>query len=204
MTSVTPYQGTAPKNPSQDSISAEHQLKRAYNALIDAETLHLWNKPATSFGGITISEVVDIYKHAFREYRDDHWLSAERWAHTTQHLAKALWHEAKIDYLEPRAPDLPFLKGATAEDYDLQNIKSDTTADLLDSVAQHVPPGLTEMPKLMCRCLVRGWEHLGRLDDPEYRHELLRAERIKAAHHYGRVLECMALAYATDHGRKIG
>jgi hypothetical protein len=109
-------------------------------------------------------------------------------------LSRAFQCEAKIAYLEPRATELPFLKGASAEEYNLRE-HSDTTEDLLNSVAEHVPPGQEQMPDEMKRYLLRARRHLETLKRPDYRNELLRAERIKAAHEYCRVLECIALAY---------
>ena len=50
----------------------------------------------------------------------------------------------------------------------------------------------------MQRFLSRARRHLQALEVPGYDHELLRAERIKAAHEYGRVLECMSLAYEAE------
>jgi hypothetical protein len=57
------------------------------------------------------------------------------------------------------------------------------------------------MPREMTHYLARAREHLGVLERADYRHELLRTERIKAAHEYGRVLECMALAFEAENRR---
>jgi hypothetical protein len=50
----------------------------------------------------------------------------------------------------------------------------------------------------MQRYLARGRKHLQILEDADYLHELLRAERIKVAHEYGRLIECLALAYEAE------
>ncbi|MCM2321658.1 MAG: hypothetical protein NDJ90_00170 [Oligoflexia bacterium] len=178
--------------------NAEHELKKAYNCVIESNTTY---RERTEVSEANPQEVEAVYRQAFRAYRKGDRLAAERWARTAKHLARALWHEAKIAYLEPRGAALPYLEGASAEEYNLHE-HSDTTEDLLNSVADHVPSPMTEMPEQMTRFLNRGREHLEALRKPEYRHELLRAERIKAAHEYGRVLECMALAYEAEAGKK--
>jgi len=58
------------------------------------------------------------------------------------------------------------------------------------------------MPEQMQHYISRARKHLQVLSDSTYGHELLRAERIKAAHEYGRVLECMALAYEAEKSSK--
>lgn len=175
--------------------NAEHEIRKAYNSVIETGVSYFWDQKAIP--GVNADEVVTLYKNAYRSYKKENLLAADRWARTAKHLARAFWHEAKIAFLEPRTADLPFLAGGSAEDYELQ-AHSDTTEDLLNSVAEHIPPGLSEMPEEMKRYLSRGYKHLKILEDEEYKHELLRAERIKAAHEYGRVLECMALAYEAE------
>ncbi|MCM2276736.1 MAG: hypothetical protein NDJ89_01510 [Oligoflexia bacterium] len=189
---VNPYEIHGPEN-------AEHELKKAYNCVIESETTYFGER--ITIPGLEPTEVSQTYRRAFRAYRKGDRLAAERWARTAKHLARAFWHEAKIAYLEPRTSELPFLEGATAEDYHLHE-HSDTTEDLLNSVAEHIPPGMTEMPEEMTRYLNRARKHLDELEEPEYRNELLRAERIKAAHEYGRVLECMALALEAEAMKK--
>jgi hypothetical protein len=179
--------------------NAEHELRKAYNTVIETGVTHFWDRKVIP--GVNAHEVVTLYKHAYQCYRKDDRLAAERWARTAKHLARAFWHEAKIAYLEPRDSELPYLEGAPADDVNLHE-HSDTTADLLNSVADHIPPGLKEMPDEMRRYLSRAKRHLEVLENADYRHELLRAERIKAAHEYGRVLECMALAYEAEFAGK--
>lgn len=179
--------------------NAEHELKKAYNCVIEASTTHLWNRGPIP--EVNPQELLDIYQTAFKAYRKGDRLTAERWARTAKHLARALWHEAKIAYLEQHPNDVPFLEGATAEEYNLHE-HSDTTEDLLASVGDHIPTGMSEIPEVMQRHLIRGKSHLAKLKDPAYKHELLRAERIKAAHEYGRVLECMALAFEAQEMKK--
>jgi hypothetical protein len=142
-------------------------------------------------------ELIDIYKHAFACHRKGDKLAAERWARTAKHLSRALWSEAKIAFLKPRLNLYPYLEGASPEEYNLHE-RIDTTADLLDSVGDHVPPGLKEMPEQMTKAHSKGRKHLDELKKPDLRHELLKAEHIKAAHEYGRVLECMALAFEAE------
>ena len=184
---------------SSSSISpenAEHEIRKAYNTTIETGVTHFWDHRALP--GVDPNEVNALYKHAFQCFRKKNLLAAERWARTAKHLARAFWHEAKIAYLEPRSSDLPFLKGASDEDYNLKE-HSDTTEDLLNSVANHIPQGKkTEVQEEMERYLSRGRDHLTLPNHPEYTHELLRVERIKAAHEYGRVLECMTLAVEAE------
>jgi hypothetical protein len=179
--------------------NAEHEIRKAYNCVIETGVSHFWDRKAIP--GVNADEVVTLYKHAFQSYRRGKKLTAERWARAAKHLARAFWHEAKIAYLEPRSAELPFLEGAQVEEYNLHE-RPDTTNDLLNSVADHIPPGFQVMPEEMNRYLSRGRKHLKTLEDPDYHHELLRAERIKAAHEYGRVLECMALAYEAETSEK--
>jgi hypothetical protein len=180
--------------------NADHELRKAYNTVVEIGMQFFWNQK--TIPGVNAEEVISAYKHAFQCHQKGLKLAAERWARTTKHLSRAFLHEAKIAFLEPRTNDLPYLKGASAEDFDLRS-HSDTTADLLDSLAQDLPPGFQEMPEDMKRYISRGRRHLEFLDPhhPESEnHELLRAERIKAAHEYGRVVECLALAYESEAG----
>ncbi len=185
--------------------NAEHELRKAYNTVIEAGVWYFWDRHATP--GVNAHEVFTIYKHAFQNYKNGNLLAAERWARTAKHLSRAFWHEAKIAYLEPRSTELPFLEGATEAEYNLTE-RLDTTQDLIDSVATHIPhqisQGSNEMPELMVRYLGRARKCLETLRSEDYTHELLRAERIMAAHEYGRVLECMALAYeAEDQTKRV-
>ena len=175
--------------------NAEFELRKAYNCAIETGVAHFWSRH--TIPGVNPDEVLTLYKHAFQAYRNADRLAAERWARTAKHLSRALWHEAKIAYLEPRAAELPFLEGLEGEEYDLY-IHSDTTEDLINSVEGHIPVGYDEMPESMRRYAVKARRHLQTLAREEYTHELLRAERIKAAYEYGRVLECMALAYEAE------
>ncbi|HLE00224.1 MAG TPA: hypothetical protein VJB59_08195 [Bdellovibrionota bacterium] len=176
--------------------NAEHEIRKAFNTTIEAAVTYFWDRRPVP--GVNPEKVIDLYKRSFQAYRKDDRLSAERWARTAKHLARAFWHEAKIAYLEPRANDLPYLRGASAEEYHLSE-RSDTTADLLNSVADHVPPGLSAMPENMQKYLARGREHIAALGaEASNQHELVRAEHIKAAHEYGRVLECLSLAYEAE------
>jgi hypothetical protein len=179
--------------------NAEFELRKAYNVVVEASIPYFWDR--TPLLGVNPEEVPAMYKHAYNAYRSDDRLASERWARAAKHLARAFWCEAKIAYLEANLTELPYLEGASAEALHLHE-QSDTTADLLNSVQEHVPPGMSEMPVAMTHYLSRARKHLGFLERPEYKHELLRAERIKAAHEYGRVLEIMALAYESEAGHR--
>ena len=178
--------------------NAEHELRKAYYLVTEVGTTFFWDRRAIP--GVGADEVVSLYRHAYNSFRAGHRLAAERWARAVKHLGRAFACEARIAYLEPRSAELPYLEGAQPGEYNLHE-KIETTGDLLDSLAEDLPPGLKEMPENMKRYLARGRRHLEVLKGKDYKHELLRAERIKAAHEYGRVLECMALAYEADAAR---
>ncbi|MFL5813779.1 MAG: hypothetical protein ACJ763_09400 [Bdellovibrionia bacterium] len=179
--------------------NAEHELRKAYNTLIEADLTFSWDRQTPQ--DVNHQELIDIYKHAYNCYRKGDRLSAERWARTAKHLSRALWCEAKIAFLKPRLNLYPYLEGATPEEYNLHE-RIDTTADLLDSVGEHVPPGLDQMPEQMTKALSKGRRHLDEIKSSGLKHELLKAEHIKAAHEYGRVIECMALAFEAEaHGK---
>lgn len=186
---------TMPDRYAHGPENAEHELRKAYNGVIESGVTHSWDKGPIS--GVNPTELTEMYKKAFDAFRRGDRLTAERWARSAKHLARAFWHEAKIDYLEKHPTDVPFLEGAAAEEYNLHE-HSDTSEDLLASVEDHIPAGFTEMPKQMRHYASRGHIHLKKLEEPEYKHELLRAERIKAAHEYGRTVECMTLAYEAE------
>jgi hypothetical protein len=175
--------------------NAEHELRKAYNTVIETGVTYFWDRRVAH--GVSAHEAITMYRRAYNAHRTGDRLAAERWARAAKHLCRAFWHEAKISYLEPRDSELPYIEGSDAEDVHLHE-KSDTTADLLNSLELHVPPGLTEMPEEMTRYLSKARRHLEVLKQPDYRHELLRAEQIKAAHEYGRVVECLALAYEAE------
>jgi hypothetical protein len=174
--------------------NAEFELQKAFNCVVETGVTHFWDRKGIP--GVNPDEVVSMYKRAFDLYRRDERLAAERWARTAKHLSRAFWHEAKLAYFQPRSTILPFLEQAAPEAYGLHE-REETTRDLLDSVADHVPPGMSEMPPEMRRYLGRAREHLRRIEG-DSEHELVHAEKIKAAHEYARVLECSALAYEAE------
>src|SRR5689334_10992248 len=87
-------QGTQPSNPTHGPQNAEHELRKAYNDVIQAELVQQFTRrfshQSAGEGELPTNALIHIYKHAFRKYRDQRLLSAERWAHTVRHLAKAL------------------------------------------------------------------------------------------------------------------
>lgn len=184
---------------SHGPANVEHELRKAYNTVIETGVCHFWDRKGIA--GVNAHEAVTVYKRAYSCFKLGNRLAAERWARTAKHLSRAFWHEAKLAYLEPIANDLPFLLGAQDEEYNLHE-RPDTTEDLLASVENCLPASMSEMPEDMKRYLTRAKKHLKIIENPEYIHELLRAERIKAAHEYGRVLECMLLAYEAEAAQK--
>jgi hypothetical protein len=175
--------------------NAEFEIRKAYNVVLEGTVPFLWNNRTIS--GVDPQEAVDLYKHAYKAYRKDNRLAAERWARAAKHLSRALSAEAKIAYLMEHDTELPFLEGGSSEVFSLPN-GNETTADLLNSVAEHIPPGLSQMPETMSRYLNRARKHLETTGGPAHTREILHAERIRAAHEYGRVLEIMALAYEAE------
>ncbi len=175
--------------------NAEHEIRKAYHEVIKTSVVYSWI--ARSIQAVNPKEMTETYHHSYQCFAAKNRLAAERWARTAKHLAQAFQHEAKIAYIEENVELLPYLEGAHDEEYGLHE-RSDTTADLLNSVATHIPPGLKEMPENMQRYLARARYHLKKLENIEEKHELLRAERIQVAHEYGRALECMALGYEAE------
>lgn len=175
--------------------NAEFELRKAYNSVIEGAIPYLWENRVVQ--GVHPDEALVLYKHAYNAYRKGNKLAAERWARTAKHLSRALALEAKIAYLEAHDTDLPSLESTSPAAFGVLE-KSDTTADLLNSVAEHIPVGFERMPQAMSRYLNLARDHLRVLEREGYHHELLRAERIHVAHEYGRVLEIMALAYEAE------
>jgi hypothetical protein len=173
--------------------NAEHELRKAYNCIIESGVNYTFTPLQTL--EFSPQEAIQTYEQAFQFYRQGKRLTAERWARAAKHLARAFWHEAKIAYLEPRLEDLPYLKGAQDDEYHLHE-RLDSTAELLASIQTHPPLGHTSFPKAMAQYISRAQHHLSQIQNAGINpHELLRAERIKAAYEYSRVIECMNLGY---------
>jgi hypothetical protein len=175
--------------------NAEFELKKAYAVVVEGELPYFWQN--REIPGVNPSEAGALYKHAYNSYRRGNRLAAERWARAAKHLSRAFTAESRIAYLEAHATGLPFLESGSAEDPEVHE-RSGTTDDLLNSVAEHVPAGFDQMPQAMSRYLARGRAHLAQIARTTAPQELLRAERIRAAYEYGRVLEIMALAYEAE------
>ena len=175
--------------------NAEHEIRKAYHLVI--ETCAIFFSATRPINLINLTEMIELYIRSYQCYRNANRLAAERWARAAKHLAQAFQHEVKIAYLEENLETLPFLAGAQDEEYGLFE-RSDTTADLLNSVVTHAPAGLENFPREMKDYFSRAHHHLKEQEGPIKSHELLRAERIQAAHEYGRTLECMALGYEAE------
>jgi len=179
--------------------NAEVELKRAYNSCIETAVTHQWNRSRTP--GVDSSMVFALYQKALSYYQRNTpqaRLAAERWARVVKHLALACWHEAKINYLEPHAEDLPCLPHARTE-FHLHAETRETAQALLDSAAEKLRrrrgKSLLSEP---LRLLERGRAHLAHLASTPVENELLHAEHIKAAHEYGRILEYYLLALEAE------
>lgn len=178
---------------------AEHELRKAYNCIIEAGVTYASQKERVP--EVQPQEALQAYENAFQLYQDGKRLAAERWARAAKHLARAFWHEAKIAYLEPQLEKIPYLTGAQDEEYHLHE-RVDATTDLLASLQALIPQGLRTQPPLIQRYLGRAQFHLHQI--PRSKHELLRAERIKAAYEYSRVVECMNLGYEAQTSTQKG
>jgi hypothetical protein len=175
--------------------NAEFELRKAYGFVLEGAVPYFWKHRVIE--GVRADEAIKLYRHAYKTYRQDNKLAAERWARAAKHLSRALAAEAKIAYLEVHCTDLPSLAGAHSDSLGSHEM-SETTADLLNSVAEYVPAGFEQMPEAMIRYLALAWAHLNTLKQPSYHHELLRSERLRAAYEYARVLEILALAYEAE------
>jgi hypothetical protein len=172
--------------------NAATELKQAYNCLIE-----------NGVTGIRDRQPEILYLHAMDHYRTNtptSRLAAERWARAAKHLAGALWHDAKVAHLSPRTAELPYLNDAMAE-YHLHDDTDETARSLLSACeaqnCQAKPSGLPGIK--LSTWLEQGKSHLASLNEASKpRHELLRAERIKAASEYGRALECVFLALEAE------
>jgi hypothetical protein len=182
---------------SQDRVpdNADFELRKAYSWVIEASLPY--SATHLAIEGVHPQDAHGLYHHAYRAYRKGNALAAERWARAAKHLSRALLAEARIDYLHSHGTDLPCLEGDLSE-ASRPPESADVTGDLLNSVAEHVPPGLPLMPETMKRYLARARDHLAANDPKDHTLPLLRAERIRAAYEYGRVLEIMALAFEAE------
>jgi len=179
----------------QGPDNAEHEIRKAYHGVIETSAFYLWTSQVIP--EVNPYSMMDAYLRSYRLYTQGNRLAAERWARTAKHLAQALRHEAKIAYIEQDPKILPFLEGAQDQEYGLFE-RSDTTADLLNSVAARIPTQPESAYHEMTCYLERAHFLLKRVEQTTEKHELLRAERIQAAHEYGRSLECMILAYEAE------
>jgi len=189
-------------DPSPPPSSLEVELKRAYNAAIDVGVTHFWNRGPIP--GVHADEVFTLYKQAWDAYQrgtpTDRLLS-ERWARAVKHLALALWHEAKIDYLEPRTTDLPEPSiGGTQTSPGWPSMSQETALALLDSAAEKIPEEDSSDPRfnIARRLLAQGKKHLERVEPNPPQSELLNQVRIQAAHEYGRTIEYLLLAMESE------
>lgn len=181
--------------------NATLELKRAYNSVVELGTVISagWQGP------LHFDAAAALYLRAmdcYRMHSPASRLASERWARAAKHLSEALWHEAKIAYLKERTAALPYLTDALSE-YHLHHETEESAKALLDtyesrhgSLAGRLTENLGVDPAALMTC---GHAHLTALRDPSApRHELLSAERIKAANQYGRALECILLAVESE------
>jgi hypothetical protein len=191
----------SPIHAAQAPHNAEHEIRKAYNCVIESNVTYF--KRQTEINGVNPNEVERLYRHSFDCLQKGNFLAAERWARSAKHLARAFWHEAKIAYLEPRIDEIPFIEGATDVEYNLHE-RIDTTTDLLDSASIPIASAPNTTQKQMSHYLSQARQHLKIIENIGYQNELLKAERIKAAHEYGRTLECISLAHeAEDPDKKV-
>lgn len=179
--------------------NAATELKRAYNSVVEMGVL----TDSTSLRAPHhhAAEALVLYQRAMDSYRaqsPEMRLASERWARAAKHLAESCWHESKISHLLAHCSDLPYLTDALAE-YHLHHETEAGAQALLDSCAPGLHPECSQSPIPLAALHERGNDHLRAMKGPgEPRHELLSAERIKAATQYGRALECVLLALEAE------
>lgn len=178
--------------------NATQELKRAYNSIVELGTVL---SSGQRRGLLGLEAAVSLYLRAMDGYRmhsPASRLASERWARAARHLAEALWHEAKIGYLKDRTAALPYLTDALSE-YHLHHETEQSARALIETYGERqrqAPEELGVDPAVLMAC---GRAQLAALMDPlAPRHELLSAERIKAANQYGRALECILLALESE------
>ena len=93
--------------PSQDSPeyhvhgpeNAEHEIRKAYNPVIDSAMEFFWDRRAMP--GVNPHEALTMYKHAFNRHREGDQLAAERWARSKQPVTKRYRDAASADAKRP-------------------------------------------------------------------------------------------------------
>jgi len=125
--------------------NAERELKAAYNAAMEMGTVWLWARPATPFTQtlpLQPEAGFRVYRTAAALYRNQFRPASEHWARACSHLCTALWHEAKLAWLNsPGCPrDLLELPHGEFE-FHLHESPVETR-DLLDDLMSrpHLPP----------------------------------------------------------------
>lgn len=178
----------------QGPENAEYELKKAYNCIIELGTVLAAASEKVPAGAY--EELISLYRRAFAAHRLGDRLATERWSRTVKHLARALWHEAKISFLASLEGDLPFLGEAFDEYTEPYSVA--TTRDLIGSAAPLKPAPESHATEGVDEYMRRGRRHLAKLESEQEAHDLLRAELLLAAHEYGRVAECMGLALEAE------
>jgi hypothetical protein len=122
--------------------NAVRELKMAFNAVMELGTALLWARPSSALAPLaplTPEGAFRLYRTASALYRNQHLPSSELWARACQHYATALWHEAKLDWLEgPNCPrDLLELPNAEVE-FHLHE-SPEEIRDLLDDLIGRPP-----------------------------------------------------------------
>ncbi len=179
--------------------NAEFEIRKALASVIEAEITQTWNqKPYPS---IQPGEATLFYKYAFQAWKTERRLAAERWARTAKHLARALKQEEKLRFLDLHFSEYPSLKCTPAEEYALTERK-EMTIDLINSVREMIQGKFNPIPDNMKRYLERARVHIEALTKNQLDHVLI-AERVSAGYEYGRVLECLILAYEAEPNVKM-
>lgn len=144
-----------------------------------------------------------MYEHALKIRslgRATAGLAAERWARTVNHLTLALWHEAKLDYMnsieKEHAPPLPSMQ-RTLQNQEME----DASRSLLDSAHERLTrltPQIHLQDTRLARLVSRGRFLLEPPPAPENESRFSYEERTLAAHEYGRALEYWILALDSE------
>jgi len=179
--------------------NAEYEIRKALISVIEAEVTNTWQKPIS---GILLGEATLLYKYSFHAHKMGRRLAAERWARTAKHLARALKQEAEIEFLELHFSEFPSFQATFAEECAL-NERKEMTVDLVNCVKEMVQAKFSPLPDNMRRYLERAKLHIAPLTATQRLHDVLVTKRVNAAYEYGRVLECLILAYEAEPNVKI-
>jgi hypothetical protein len=189
--------------------NAERELKVAYNSLMEMGTVWTWSRtliPLARTLPLAPEWAYRLYRTASALYRNQERPASEHWARACQHYSTALWHEAKLAWLDdPECPkDLEELPHSESE-FHLHE-SPNLTRDLLDDLTSRPklsPPALGSPGgyayEWLEAILSRARVHLQGLPGaPEGTRGLKECESIKAAEEWARCAEELMAALSSQ------